>query len=172
MTRNHTLTALLTALALAAAGCGVGSPAAAARPTPNPVAVYHQLAQCIRDHGIPDFPDPTVDAQGRPHVPDTVQKPPDAILQACLPILNQLPPADRPAIAPTTDPAMMLRFAQCMRAHGIQDWPDPNANGEFPLPPSLASNMKQGPRWPRIQAAWNGACKQYDPSGHISTVPA
>ena len=172
MTRNLTLTALLAAAALAAAGCGVGSPAAAARPTANPVTVYHQFAQCIRDHGIPDFPDPTIDAQGQPHLPDSVQKPPDAVLQPCLPILNQLPPGDRPSSQSTNDPAMMRQFAECMRAHGITDWPDPNASGEFPMPPSLAGNIKRGPRWQQIQAAWNGPCKRYDPAGHISTVPA
>ena len=172
MTRNVTLTGLLAAVALAATGCGIGSQAAAARPTANPTTVYHEFAQCIRDHGIPDFPDPTVDAQGHPHLPDSVAKPPDAVLQPCLPILNQLPPADRPTNGPENDPAMMRRFAECMRAHGIQDWPDPNASGDFPLPPSLAGNIKRGARWPQIQAAWNGPCKQYDPSGHISTVPA
>jgi hypothetical protein len=171
MTRNLTLTGLLATLALAAAGCGTGTPAAAARPTANPVTIWHEAAQCIRDHGMPDFPDPNVDAQGRGHLPDGVSPPPDAIVQACLPILNQLPPADRPG-GLQNDPAMMARFAQCMRAHGIQDWPDPNAAGDFPLPPSLAINMKRGPRWPQISAAWNGPCKQYDPSGNISTVPA
>jgi hypothetical protein len=169
MTRNHTLTGLLAALVLAAAGCGTGTPAAAARPTANPVTVWHEVAQCVRDHGIPDFPDPTVDAQGQPHLPAGVPTPPDSIVQACQPILNQLPPADRPG-GPQNDPAMMRRFAACMRAHGIQDWPDPNASGEFPLPASLAGNMKRGPRWPQIQTAWQGPCKQYDPSGHIGVA--
>jgi hypothetical protein len=176
MTRNLTLTALLTVVALAATGCNVGLPGAA-RPTASPtaanlVAIYHEVAQCVRDHGMPDFPDPTVDAQGQPHLPDGTATPSASIVQACQPILNQIPPADRPAGTQPNDPAMMRRFAQCMRAHGITDWPDPNANGDFPLPPSLAGNMKRGPRWPQIQAAWNGPCKQYNPAGHISTVPA
>jgi hypothetical protein len=173
MTRHLPLTGLLAALALAAAGCGIGSPAAGARPTANPVTVYHEVAQCIRDHGMPDFPDPTVDAQGQPHLPDSAPTPPDAIIQACRPILNQLPASLRPH-TDANDPAMMRRFAQCMRGHGIDDWPDPDAEGNFHFPPSLLGNLKPGspgPRTSQVQAAWNGPCKQYDPSGHISTAP-
>jgi hypothetical protein len=175
MTRNLTLTGLLAALALAAAGCSIG-PLGAARPTAspttaNPVAVYHEVAQCVRDHGMPDFPDPTVDAQGQPHLPEGQATPPPSIFQACEPILNQLPPAQRPN-GVQNDPAMMQRFAQCMRAHGITDWPDPNANGDFPLPPSLAGSVKTGPRSQQIRAAWNGPCKQYNPGHNIGVVPA
>jgi hypothetical protein len=159
------------ALALTAAACGIGPQASADRPTPNPTTVYHQFAQCIRDHGLPDFPDPTLDAQGQPHLPDGVAKPPDAILQACLSILNQLPPSSRPNSGDSqNDPAMMRRFAQCMRDHGIQDWPDPDSDGNFHFPPTLSGNIKTGPRWQQISAAWNGPCKQYDPSGHISSA--
>ena len=60
----------------------------------------------------------------------------------------------------------MRRFAQCMRQHGIEDWPDPDAQGYFHIPPGL-SNFRSGARWPQIQAAWNGPCKQFNPSGHI-----
>jgi hypothetical protein len=157
-------------LALALTACGIGPPAraAAARPSANPSQVYHQFSQCVREHGQPDFPDPVLDAQGQPQMPDGVQKPPPAIMQACSSILDQLPASARGGRASgTPDPAMMRRFAQCMRDHGIDDWPDPDSNGRFTFPPSLAGNMKTGPRWPQIQAAWNGPCRQYDPSGHI-----
>jgi hypothetical protein len=172
MSRNLTFAGVLAGLAFAAAACGIGPQApAAARPTANPATVYHQFAQCVRGHGQPDFPDPTIDAQGHPQLPDGVQKPPNEIIQACASILDQLPASIRPNTV-QNDPAMMRRFAQCMRDHGIDDWPDPNAQGDFPFPPSLAGSMKTGPRWPQIQAAWNGPCRQYDPSGHISgTAP-
>jgi hypothetical protein len=171
MSRNVPFAVALAGLALAAAACGVGTqPAAAARPTANPAVVYRQFAQCIRDHGVPDFPDPVLDAQGQPQLPDGVQKPAPAIMDACASILNQLPSSQRPRNSTPNDPAMMRRFAICMRAHGIDDWPDPNPDGEFALPPSFGDNLKTSPRWPQVQAAWNGPCKQYDPSGHISTT--
>jgi hypothetical protein len=161
--------AAAVALALALGGCAGGLPgqfAAAPRPSANPAVVYHQFAQCVRDHGQPDFPDPTVDSQGQPHLPDSVTKPPDDVMNACMPILNRLPQSARPN-STHPDPAMMRRFAQCMRAHGIDDWPDPDSQGRFTFPPSLQGNLKTGPRWPQIQAAWDGPCKQYNALGHI-----
>lgn len=167
---NKSLLAAAAALALSAAACGIGSPQTpAAHATTDPARVYHQFAQCVRDHGQPDFPDPTVDAHGQPQLPDGVQKPPDDVMQACASILNQLPASSR-ASGAQNDPATMRRFAQCMRDHGIDDWPDPDADGNFHFPPGLSGNLKAGPRWPQIQAAWNGPCKQYDPSGHISSA--
>lgn len=161
---------LAAGLVAALTACGPGQQAhAAAQASASPVHVYHQFAQCVRDHGDPSFPDPAVDAQGRPQLPSNVQRPPDQVLRACESILNQLPQSLRPTDHP--DPAMMRRFAQCMRAHGITDWPDPDSQGRFPLPPSLA-NLKQSPRFPQIRAVWEGPCKQYDTSGHIEVAPS
>ena len=163
---------LLAGLALAVVACGAGPQTpAAAHTSADPVAVYHQFAQCVRNHGVPNFPDPTLDAQGRPQLPPGIQKPPDSVLQACQSILNQLPASMRPPGAPVNDPAMMRRFAVCMRAHGIDDWPDPDANGNFTLPPSLGG-LKTNPRWPQVRAVWTGPCRQYDPSGRLSTSAA
>jgi hypothetical protein len=65
--------------------------------------------------------------------------------------------------------ATRIRFAQCMRQQGITDFPDPDEQGRFNLPPSLAQggNLKSSPRWPQVQQAMDGPCHQYDPSGHI-----
>jgi hypothetical protein len=50
-----------------------------------------------------------------------------------------------------------LKFAQCMRANGIADWPDPDPNNARPpVPP--------GPPDERIRAATD-KCKQYMPNG-------
>jgi hypothetical protein len=169
MSRNLVLAGGVALVALTMA-CGIGPQGrpAAAGPSANPAQVYHQFAQCVRDHGHPDFPDPTVDAQGQPQLPDGVAKPDDGVVQACRSFLSQLPASNRPN-NPPPDPAMMRRFAQCMRDHGIDDWPDPDAQGRFTFPSSLGANLKVGPRWPQIQAAWNGPCKQYDPTGHIES---
>lgn len=68
--------------------------------------------------GDPNFPEPTIDAQGNPQLPPGVQKPSPELRQACGSILNRLPAMDHP-------------------------------------------------RWPEIQAAWNGPYKQFNPSGHL-----
>ena len=164
----HAPIALVLLVGLGAA-CGVGQPHAAATPSPDLMQRYHQAAQCVRDHGQPDFPDPTVDANGNAHLPDGVQKPSDQVLNACKSFLDRLPANANPNNHP--DPQMMLRFAQCMRQQGIDDWPDPDAQGRFHFPPSLAGDIKRGPRWSQISAAWNGPCARYNPSGSIEGAP-
>jgi hypothetical protein len=61
---------------------------------------------------------------------------------------------------------MMRRFAQCMRENGITDWPDPDAQGGWDFPPSLA-DFKKSPRAQQIDAVWRGACAQYTVNGRI-----
>ncbi len=164
---------LLVVLAgLTLSGCATGQQPTAARSPVDVARVYRQFAQCVRDHGRPDFPDPTVDSQGRPQLPDGVQKPSAEVMNACASILDQLPASVRPARQQDQhpDPAMMRRFAQCMREQGIDDWPDPDAEGRFHFPPDLA-NLKSSPRWPQIRATWDGPCKKYNTSGHIEGAP-
>lgn len=52
-----------------------------------------------------------------------------------------------------------LEFSQCMRSHGVSNFPDPGADGTLDLTPSSGIN----PRSPAFQAAQQ-ACKQYEPN--------
>jgi len=171
MKTNVTFAGTAAVALLAVAGCGFGqqSRPPSPRPTPDVVAIYHDFADCVRHHGFPDFPDPTIDADGKPQVPAEYQniEPPEALRQACGPILDRLPAQSsggRQAV--TVDPAMMRRFAQCMRENGITDWPDPDAQGHWDFPPSLA-NFKSSPRVQQIDAAWHGPCLRYTVDGRI-----
>jgi len=60
--------------ALLLGACGFGT-AAQAHHAPNLAALYHQAAQCVRDHGYPNFPDPTIDSNGKAQLPPGVQPP-------------------------------------------------------------------------------------------------
>jgi hypothetical protein len=155
------------------AACGPGQHTPAATSLHDQAApVWHRLVQCARQNGMPDLPDPTIDDQGQAQFPDGLPQPPDTVRQACQAIYDQLPAQVRGGTGGATpDVAQLRQFAQCMRRQGITDWPDPDSNGNFPFPPSLAGNLKTGPRWPQISAAWNGPCKRYNPAGHISAAP-
>lgn len=154
----------LTAISIAAlAGCG--QPAQTQSETPT--QVWHELVACARAHGMPNLPEPTVDSQGQAHFPPGTPKPSQATQQACQTIYNRLPASVRNGSTP--DITMEIRFAQCMRAHGLTDWPDPNASGDYPLPADLRTSMKSGPLWDRIKTAWD-ACRAFNPSGHISAT--
>ena len=128
---------------------------------PPATQIWHEIVQCLRAHGDPTLPDPTVDSQGRATFPPGTQPPSQATIQACQSIINRLPAAVRPN---TPDIQMEIRFAQCMRGHGLPDWPDPNADGSFTLPPDLHTTYKSGPVWDRIKAGAD-ACKAFDPNG-------
>jgi hypothetical protein len=54
--------------------------------------------------------------------------------------------------------AQGLRFSQCVRAHGVPNFPDPGNSGRIPDPASVG--IGQGS--PRFQAA-NQACRKYRP---------
>ena len=151
----------LTAISIGAlAACG---PTQARSETP--AQIWHQLVACARAHGMPNLPDPTINSEGQATFPSGAPDPPAATRQACQSIYNRLPASVRTSAAP--DIAMEIKFAQCMRAYGLTDWPDPNANGDYPLPADLRPAAKTGPVWSRVKTAWD-ACRAFNPSGGIS----
>ena len=153
----------LTVISIGAlAACGQ-----AAQPQAETLAqIWHELVACARSHGMPNMPDPSIDSQGQAHFPAGTAKPSQATQQACQSIYNRLPASVR-TNASAPDIQMGIKFAQCMRSHGLTDWPDPNADGSYPLPPDLQAQSKSGPLWDRIKTAWD-ACRTFDPSGSIS----
>jgi hypothetical protein len=156
----------LSAIALGVAtmtlvACGQPSSAQAE----TPAQIWHELVVCARAHGDPTFPDPTVDSQGQATFPPGTQKPPAATIAACQSIYDRLPASVRRGGAP--DIQMEIKFAQCMRVHGLTDWPDPQADGSYRLPPDLQTTSKSGSVWDREKAGWD-ACAQFNPSGQIN----
>ena len=63
--------------------------------------------------------------------------------------------------------AEALKFSQCMRSHGVTDFPDPSATGGIPI--TYRPNSDLNPDNPTFQAAEN-ACKTYRP--HPKMTPA
>lgn len=144
------------ALLLAIAGCaGTGtSPAhvAASAPAARPSATGsyqdqvmawgRRFAACARAHGQPDFPDPVYPADAQPsgltwgfHLFDRAGKPAlGQATQVCADVTAQVPPAPDALKPPSaTTLAQMRQYAQCMRQHGMSDFPDPKADGTFPI---------------------------------------
>jgi hypothetical protein len=126
MNRSVSLAASAAALALAAAGCGGSKDPESASSSANPTLEKAvKYAQCMRENGLTKFPDPDkngkfVIAAGGPRRDSPQFK---KAQQACK---SQEPPGikDDPAEI-AKDQASWLKFAQCMRQHGIKDFPDP-----------------------------------------------
>jgi hypothetical protein len=115
---------------------GRGGSSAARVPKGNPTQLLDEWAACIRSHGDPNQADPTIDANKdiqifMDNVPKALE---DEVHGSTGPCSSYLLAAEialrggQPA--PADDPAQDVRFAECMRANGVPNWPDPSANGE------------------------------------------
>jgi hypothetical protein len=166
-------TAVCTVAALVAlAACtspGSGSSPAHVGTHGNEAVVLHRLVECVRAHGVPGFPEGSINSQGVVSFPSSAPRVPDSAINACRPIFDQLPPQ------PTSSPPVpqpvfqkLLSFARCMRSHGVTDWPDPTPAGLFLLDARLVAAGKPG-SYRQMQA-----CERANPGilGHFSIAAA
>jgi hypothetical protein len=161
-----------TALAaLALAGCGSGSGArAGASPTLSPQAAATEssaspdaditaIVACYRAHGDPGFPDPVYDPRdGRWHFGTSPGSAPITTQQACQ---HLFPQASASPPIPQAQFQKLVQLAECLRGHGVPNWPDPAPDGSFGLPASLLGKP------PALRAATT-ACQRYEPSGGLN----
>jgi hypothetical protein len=84
-----------------------------------------KFAECIRAHGVSDFPDPNEHNQFEYGVSVTgaVWK------QATTACKDLQPPGTLSGKRTPQQQSASIRFAQCIREHGVKDFPDP-VNGE------------------------------------------
>jgi hypothetical protein len=130
----------VVAFSLLAAGCGgSGSPgiASVASSTPTATTTTTQngllaFSQCMRSHGLPNFPDPQRFVGGNVKLTIHQVAPPQAALSACDHLLpTNGGSASQTAQQQRTQLADELSFARCMRSHGVSRFPDPTAQGEL-----------------------------------------
>jgi hypothetical protein len=123
-----------------------------------------QFAQCIRSHGVPNFPDPSpgegqlnaISAAGINTQSPTYQ----TALQACK---KYNPAANVTPAQSAAENTKGLEFSQCMRSHGVPTFPDPITGPTGGQAINLrGSGIDQSS--PTYQAA-NQACQSIIPSG-------
>jgi hypothetical protein len=171
---SHLWAALAVAVGVTVAGCSDGStvPTAGSHSTATaapargssssgatPLAEAVAYSHCVRSHGVPNFPDP-VQTPGGGYGYRTVGIDPNSAafqgaLQACKALPSpwnstgqQLSPAQQQA---------WLNWAQCIRAHGLPDFPDPTFSGSEVHDSGIGSSS------PQLQQAMD-ACKSQTPS--------
>jgi hypothetical protein len=114
---------------LAAAGCGStdaasGTVTNAGTPSGKSPQQAFQFAQCMRAHGVPNFPDPNGNGiQITPNSGVNPQSP--AFRTAQNDCKRYLPNDGQPPVTSPGSRAAALTFAKCMRAHGVPSFPDP-----------------------------------------------
>jgi hypothetical protein len=123
-----------------------------------------QFAQCMRSHGVPTFPDPSpgegqlnaISAAGINTQSPTYQ----AAEQACE---KYTPAANMTPAQSAAENTKGLEFSQCVRSHGVPNFPDPITGPTGGQAINLrGSGIDQNS--PTYQAA-NQACQSIIPSG-------
>jgi hypothetical protein len=118
----------------------------------------------MRAHGIKAFPDPSSNGDLSLNAgPGTGIDPNSPRYQAADQACKSLMPPSR--LSPAQQAAMKagnLRYAQCMRSHGISDFPDPNSQGLLQVQAQQGSDLD--PNNPRYQSA-NTACQHFELGG-------
>jgi hypothetical protein len=165
------LVAVIACLAVVAAGCGgttgsgvahlgtstaaTNTGTAAVSGSPSPEA----YAKCMRAHGVPTFPDPNSKGQVHSDIAslDSPQfRNAQHVCRSLLPS-GQALNTQRGALTPEQQ-AQFLKYARCMRTHGVPNFPDPTSNG--------LSLSDIDPNSPRFQAAQK-VCRSLLPNrGH------
>jgi hypothetical protein len=141
--------ALIAMVALISA-CGSTAPASTGTGSGssgggNPTATNHEkavkFAECIRTNGVSEFPDP--DASGNFAYGIKTGSPLDpssAAWQKAIGACKNLEPARFiPTHFTTKQTEARLKFAQCVRANGVNDFPDPTATGPLVNVPNASS---------------------------------
>jgi hypothetical protein len=148
-----------------------GSPhTTASAPAGSPAQLLDQWASCMRTHGDPGQIDPTVDASkviqitlGAGYHGQGLR----GVSGACGTYLS----AAQTALGGGTPPrasseATGLKFARCMRAHGVPDYPDPTGNGQTV---HATNGSYPSPASPTLQAATNLCAKKTGYQSKFST---
>ena len=172
-------------LALLAAACSSspsstgssGSPdPGGSSPPPSAVA----FASCMRSHGVPNFPDPSGSgalpktSPQRLKVSSSQFQTAQGACQHLLPstVTNSaLQQCEAAGICTRAETQLMLnaglRFAACMRSHGLPKWPDPTSDSQGRVAFAI-SVSKDGfdPHSPRIEAKAN-ECGHLMPGGGV-----
>ena len=111
-------------------------------------------ARCMRSHGVPNFPDPSAGGGSKTALSNTDidQDSPayEAAGTAChkyFPNGNPTPPTPAQQARRLAE---RLKYAQCMRSHGVTKFPDPDSYGVFGL---LGPAQGVDPNSPTFQAA-------------------
>jgi hypothetical protein len=141
-------------VALLVAGCGGSSGRSGSAGSASGGGVSAQsahsialerYAQCMRTHGVPDFPDPVNGELTLPKAaPGSDLDPNSSAFRSASRACQSVAPAGfGNGLTPNIQQQnLALRVAHCMRSHGVSNFPDPTSNG-FKLPPGIDTSSPQ-----------------------------
>lgn len=132
-------------------------PALAQQPADNDDAAL-AYAQCMRDNGYAEFPDPTPGEGMRFLITPGSAARFEKASAAC----HDLAPEGMRGEGVTPEQLEgLLKLAQCVREHGLPNFPDPSPDGGFD-----AGKIGAGPDDPKLRAAMD-ACRELSRGARI-----
>jgi hypothetical protein len=149
--RHHLPIALAPVTCLVAlSACGSSGPSSSAG-TGSGNALAIKFAECMRSHGVPNFPDPGKPAAGPGSGIDPQSPAFQSSAQKCDKLTNNPQPKGTPASASQRRAA--LANSECMRKHGVPNFPDPTfpSSGGIAIQLGGAGNNPQSPAFQRAQ---------------------
>jgi len=154
--RAASLAGSLIAIGLLISGCGGGSTSSGA-PNPGVANIGRQslaFAACMRSRGVSGYPDPQVTGSGNGVQvrisPGTANPDSPAFRAADRACHHLLPGLGSTSASSGQDQEQDLKFADCMRSHGVPDFPDADRDGAFTLPSTM---NQQAPQFERATTA-------------------
>ncbi len=136
--RAGVLAAVGAAIALLATACGGGNSSSSTPGLMSLSSLTNQAlayAKCMRSHGIPNFPDPTV--QDNAHskgvgfsMPSGVDPHSAQYLSAAKLCQKQTGFGHISTAQMQAGMNALLKYAECMRSHGIANFPDPQEHSQ------------------------------------------
>jgi hypothetical protein len=152
MNPHHRRAIALTALgcALALAACGSSAKSTASTAGTSQYAHGVRYSDCMRAHGVPNFPDPGPNGFDISGI-DTQTPAFQSAHQACTP----LQPAGSADHSPASESKRLaaINNAKCMRSHGVPSFPDPKFLPSGGNGVSLNGLDTQSPAFKHAQAA-------------------
>jgi len=133
------------ALVLLAAACDGSPPAtrsgAAANTARSSNSQLLAYSQCMRSHGVPNYPDPSSEGEvpkGSAQVFGVSSSRYQAAQAACAHLLSATvgsiqqceATGDCPMAVVQQALTVMRKYARCIRSHGVPNWPDPAVDSE------------------------------------------
>jgi hypothetical protein len=147
---------LLVAVLLIIAGCGDDSNESAGSNAAGGSVRATQYSECMRENGVPEFPDPENGRLTLRAGPNSGIDPSSPEFKAAQEACQDLAPTQSGAGAGGMSremQAQVLAYAKCMRENGVPDFPDPDFSGggvRMMLPQGVSESS---PQFQRAQQA-------------------
>jgi hypothetical protein len=146
------ITAILVGLLATACGSSHRSTRSPAEAQQRGAAAF---SGCMRSDGVPAYPDPSTPGLLPKKTPQQLGVSSSRFQKAQGACIHLVPNGGRPTQSQVQHyRSIMLRYAQCIRTHGVPDMPDPDTRGHLDIGPGTPVDVNG----PAFQAAYR-VCK-------------